>query len=115
MLKTNDPAGPNVPILVEATVQAALTISPNPVALQAVKVGETASRSIVVRGSKPLKVVAIEGTDADLTIEMPTTAAQNHVLTVKFKPTAAGDFKRSLTIKTDLGTETVVVTGTAAP
>jgi hypothetical protein len=115
LLKTNDPASPHVPILVEATVQAALTVMPNPLALPATKVGELTSRNVVVRGSKPVKILAIEGLDADLTVEIPTNAAQNHVLVVKCKPSQAGEFKRTLTIKTDLGTEAIVVTGTANP
>ncbi len=41
-LKTNDPASPLVPILVEANIQASLSVAPNPVNLGNLKVGEAA-------------------------------------------------------------------------
>jgi len=114
-LKTNDPASPHVPILVEATVQAALTVIPNPLNVQALKVGEMTTQRIVVRGSKPFKILSVEGTDADVNVDVPGVAAQNHVVTVKCRPSQAGDFRRQLLIKTDLGVETVQVVGTAVP
>src|SRR5579859_4442376 len=61
MLKTNDPASPLVPVLVEATVQAALSVVPNSLNMQALKVGDTATQRVVVRGSKPFKILSIEG------------------------------------------------------
>jgi hypothetical protein len=115
LLKTNDPASPHVPILVEATIQAALTISPNPLNMDGLKVGEVTTKRIVVRGAKPFKIVSVEGTDADLSVEVPGTLAQTHVLTVQCKLAKAGEMKRTLQIKTDLGTESVVVAGTAQP
>lgn len=115
MLKTNDPASPHVPILVEATVQAALSVRPNALSMQGAKVGDVTTQRIVVFGSKPFKILAVEGTDADLTVDLPAVEAQNHVITVKWKPSQAGELKRTLTIKTDMGTETVTVSGAANP
>jgi hypothetical protein len=115
VLKTNDPAGAHVPVLVEATIQAALSVAPNTVNMQALKVGDTATQRIVVRGNKPFKITSIKGTDADLSVEAPTTAAQNHILTVKCRPSQAGEFSRKLQIETELGTETVTIMGTVNP
>lgn len=109
LLKTNDPTSPTMPLVVVGTIQAALSVQPNPVNLGTVKVGDQASKKVVVRGTKPFKVLAIEGAGEDLTAELPTHAAAVHIVTVKFKAAAAGDVRRQLTVKTDLGT------GAAAP
>src|SRR5262249_57797012 len=47
-LKTNDPASPLVPLLVEGTVQAPLTLSPPTVALGHVKVGSATSQRVMI-------------------------------------------------------------------
>jgi hypothetical protein len=115
MLKTNDPASPHVPVLVEATVQAALTVVPNPLNMQVLKVGDTAAQRIVVRGSKPFKIIAVKGTDAELSLEVPAGVAQTHILTVKCQPSQPGDFRRQLQLETELGNETITVIGAVNP
>src|SRR5262249_15758284 len=72
-LKTNDPASPLVPVLVEAVVQAAVSVSPATLGLGAVKAGETLTRRVVLRGSRPFVVRAVEGAEAgDLGTEAGT-------------------------------------------
>lgn len=117
-LKTNDPASPLVPLLVEATIQAPLSVTPDPVKLGALKVGEAKTQRVVVRGSKPFRILAIDGLGEGLTAEFPPEAAAAHVVTVKCQPGKEGEFKRQLTIKTDLDKDaqvTLTVQGAAAP
>src|SRR5262249_60707057 len=80
--------------------------------------GET-ERRVVARGAQPFKVPAIEGGDEELTVKDSTDEAkQVHVLTVKIKPTTAGDLKRKIKVKTDLKEEGEVdfnVTATITP
>lgn len=102
LLQTNDPGSPSLPALIEATIQAPLSVAPNPVALGSLKPGEEVSRRVLVRGSKAFKILAIEGAGEDVTIEFPPASALVQVVTVKWKPAAAGDFKRDLKVKTDL-------------
>lgn len=118
LLKTNDPASPHVPMLVEANVQAGLTVAPGAVNLGNPKVGETVTRRVVVTGSKPFRITGIEGASDGIETELPATAASRQILTIKCQPSQAGVFKKMLRIKTDLGTEapvTVTVEGTAEP
>jgi hypothetical protein len=118
-LKTNDPASPLVPVLVEAAVQSAVTVSPDKLALGNVKAGEELTRRVVVRGNQPFHVVEVEGLVDGVSLGAELTAADAPVQTVtfKFKPTQPGEFRRDLRIKTSLGDGPVVVTleGTAAP
>jgi hypothetical protein len=119
LLQTNDPASKSVPILVEATVQAPLSVSPSSHNLGTVKAGDPLTRRVTVQGSKPFRVLSIEGLGEGVTLGAELAAAAAPVQTVTFKChfDKAGDFKRELKIKTDLQEAPVVVTieGTAAP
>jgi hypothetical protein len=118
-LKTNDPASPLVPLLVEATVQAAVTVSPPTLSLGTVKTGEVLTRRVVVRGSRPFQVLGVDGAGEGITVEGGPggTAQAVQIVTFKCQFPKAGDFKRELKIKTDLQDPPVKVTveGTASP
>lgn len=102
LLQTNDPGSPSLPVLVEATIQAPLSVAPNPVALGSLKAGEEVSRRVLVRGSKPFRILSVENAGDEVTVEYQANAALVQVVTVKWKPTAAGDLKRELKVKSDL-------------
>jgi hypothetical protein len=103
-LKTNDSASPLVPVLVEATVQAPLSVVPATLNFETVKVGDPpAAKRVVVRGSKPFRIVGIDGLGDGIEADLPTATLPVQILTIRCKPEQAGDLKRQLTIKTDLG------------
>jgi hypothetical protein len=117
-LKTNDPAGPLVPILVEANVQASLSVAPNPVSLGTLKVGEALTKLVIVRASRPFKVAAVEGQGDGLTAELPSASQTAQIVKIKWQPVKSGAVKRQLKIKTDLVDETSIpltVEGLADP
>jgi Protein of unknown function (DUF1573) len=101
-LKTSDPATPLVPILVEANIQATLAVAPNPVQLGNLKIGESITRLVLVRGPRPFHVTAVEGGQNGVTVELPAAATPVQVLKVKCQPTSAGDLHQQLRIKTDV-------------
>lgn len=117
-LKTNDPATPQVPIAMEAVVQAPLTVSPEVLAGISLKVGEGQTRRVVVRGNRPFRILSVDGLGEGVTVvnPLPSAAATVQIVTFKYQPTEAGEFKRQLQIKTDLQDEavTVKVDGTVA-
>jgi hypothetical protein len=118
LLKTNDPASPLVPILVEGTVQASLTVSPGTLPLGTLRVGESVAKRVIVRGSKPFRVVAVEGADNGLTAELPAVASPVQFVLLKYQAAQAGTLHKQLQIKTDLAGEgpvTVLVEGTVEP
>ena len=118
-LKTNDPASPLVPVLVEATVGSELTVSPSTLNLGAFKPDSPLTRRVIVKGSKPFRVLSVEGTGDGIELGAAPSAEASAVQTVTFKcqPTRPGEFRRVLKIKTTLQDDPVPLTieGTALP
>jgi hypothetical protein len=103
-LKTNDPNSPLVPIVVEATIQAPVVVTPNALNLGGVKVGEALTRRVVVRGTKAFKVLGVDGLGNGLELGNQLTTDEAAVQTIVFKCQVdkAGDFKREVKIRTSL-------------
>jgi hypothetical protein len=117
-LKTNDPAGAPVPVLVEANVQTPLTVSPSTLGLGAVKVNAALTRRVVLRGARAFRVLSVEGTGNGIEpAALPAAEAVVQTVTFKCQFAEAGPFKRQVQIKTSLQEAPVVVTieGTATP
>jgi hypothetical protein len=115
-LKTNDPTSPLVPVLVEANVQAALTVLPETLALGTVKVGDTVIKRVQVRGTKPFRVVSVAGAGKEIKSEVASADPKTvQIVTLRYQVAEAGEFHRELKIKTDLQEAPVTVTieGTA--
>ncbi len=102
VLKTNDPASPLVPVLVEAMIQAPLTVKPSLLKLGSPKVGETVSRRVNVIGGKPFRIVAIDGLGDGIQAEIPPVPAPVQTVTFVYRPAQAGTLRRQFHIKTDL-------------
>jgi hypothetical protein len=118
MLKTNDPNSPVVPVHVEATVQADLTVAPEIINLGKIKAGESLTKLVYVRGASPFHVVTVEGQGDGVVAEAPTAAAQVQIIKIKYEAGKSGEFKKQLKIKTDLGREEpliVTLQGTIEP
>ncbi len=111
-LRTNDPATPLISVLVEANVEASLTVSPSPLPLGAAKVGETLTRRVVVKGQKPFRVVAVDGMGDGLSLgaELSAQALPVQTITFKVQPGRAGEFRRQLRIRTDMQTTAIPLT-----
>jgi uncharacterized protein DUF1573 len=110
LLKTNDAASPMISFYVVGTIKTSLSIAPNPVNLGSLKVGETQSTKVVVSGSRPFRIVAIEGLDDALTMPLPDRQTTTHILDLRVQPRAAGDLRKQITIRTDLDNEAATVT-----
>jgi hypothetical protein len=115
-LRTNDPASKLVAVLVEANVQMALTVSPSALKLGVVKVDTVYTQRVLVRGSEPFRILAVEGTGDGIELGAPFgAAAASQIVTFRCQPGKPGDFKRQLKIKTSLQDAPAIVTveGTA--
>jgi hypothetical protein len=106
-LQTNDPNSPVIPISVTANVQAAVTLAPAVLNLGRVKPGETVSRVVLIRSSKPFKVTGATASRPELAIaNTPETPGPFHRLTLTLKaPETAGPFHATLDVSTDLANE----------
>jgi hypothetical protein len=112
-LQTNDPASQLVPVLVEATVQATLTASPDALKVPDLPVGQEMTRKVMVRGARPFRILAVDGGGDGVSVATPLPSPQpqvQHALLLRCQPGKAGEFKRELKVKTDLQEAPVTVT-----
>ena len=117
ILKTNDPQAPVITFHIAGAVRASLNVAPNPVNLGSLKVGEEQSTKIVVSGSRPFRIVAIDGLGDGVTIPLSDRTAATHILDLRVQPRVAGGLRKQITVRTDLDNEaaTITVEGAVAP
>jgi hypothetical protein len=108
-LKTNDPQSPVLTVEVSGNVQASLAVLPSSVNFGALKLGQSESRKVIVRGSRAFRIASVEGAGGGVTTDLPQSVSASHVIEVRCQPTKAGRFERQLRIRTDQG-ETVTLT-----
>jgi len=104
-LQTNNPAIPRLRVPVTVEVEAALSVSPNTVALGDVKAGAESDRKVIIRGIKPFRITGITGTDDQIRVREANAESKTvHVLTVTLSPRDPGDLSRLIRVQTDLKT-----------
>jgi hypothetical protein len=102
-LKTNNASMPRIRVPLTVEIDAPLNVSSVAVTLGSVKPGAETERKIIVRGNNPFRITKVEGTDDQLTVSDSTPGSKAvHVLTLTFKPKAAGELNRKLKVLTDL-------------
>jgi hypothetical protein len=106
-----------VPLLVEATVQTALTVSPSYLGLGTVQLNAPLIRRVQVRGAQPFRVLGVDGLGDGVALGAPLSTTESSVQTVTFRCefTSAGAVKRELKLRTSLQDAPVVVTIDAMP
>jgi hypothetical protein len=114
---TNDPESPNITIQVTGQIRGDLTATPSFLALGRVSSAGGAEGRFLVRGSKPFRIVSVEGQgDGFKLFTSDASAKPIHVLTVSYHPeegTSRGDLRRDFRVVTDLpGEAPVEVTAT---
>jgi Protein of unknown function (DUF1573) len=103
---TNDGQLARIPIDVEGKVEAEVTVSPSPLVFGEVKSGDTVTKPVVVRGSRPFRITEIECDDC-FQVQTPKEAKTYHLLRVTFNPHKVGSVAGRIHIKTDLGADAV--------
>jgi hypothetical protein len=103
-LRTNDPTAPVVQVNVTGTVQAPVTLSTDVARFGKVKVGQTATLKVIVRGTGGTRfVVQPVAEDADgVSVETFSAAGPVQVVTVTFRPTQPGAVRKDVTLQTSL-------------
>ncbi|HXG12442.1 MAG TPA: DUF1573 domain-containing protein [Gemmataceae bacterium] len=105
-LQTNNPAVPRIRVPLTVEIDSPLSVSPATVSLGQIRLGTTAERKVIVRGTQPFRITAVEGTDKQLTVRDSTADRKPvHVLTITFRPDRPGNLDRTLRVRTDLEDE----------
>lgn len=98
---TDDPNSPQVPLLVEASVEADVMVTPSVVSLGVMKPGEAKQFNVVLKGKHPFQIEKIE-CDSEtglFKVRLPQNAAQVHVLPMTITaPEKAGSIQEEFTI-----------------
>jgi hypothetical protein len=104
ILVTDDPRATQIPMDVEGRVVAAVTVSPQLLALGSVLSGGSVTKNVVVRANREFSITGVHCADGCLTCEPTTAPAKVHILPVTFQAGPnAGKVERQLRISTDLG------------
>jgi hypothetical protein len=102
-LKTNNPGMSQIRVPLTVEIESALSISPETITLNPVKVKTESERRVIVRGVKPFKITKVIGADDQVIVHDNTLQAKPvHVLTVKVKAAQPGELNRTLRVFTDL-------------
>lgn len=117
VLKTNDPAAPVLTFQIVGNVQAGLAVSPGSINVRELKVGETQTKKVFVRGARPFRILAVDGQGDGIKVDVPNRLDSTQVLTIHIAPTKAGAFRKQLLIRTDLDGDSMplVIEGTIEP
>ena len=100
-LITDDQNSPQVPLLVEAAVEADVTVTPAIVSLGLLKPGESKQFNIVIKGRQPIQIdkVECESENGLFKVRLPQAAAQVHSLPMTITaPDKPGDLSEEFTI-----------------
>ena len=102
VLKTNDPASPILTVAVAGMVQSPLAIVQGAIVkLDTVAVGQESVRNVMIRATKPFRIVKVDGEGDGLTVKYDPVMLPIQKVTITFKPTQSGVLQRKLTIHTD--------------
>jgi hypothetical protein len=98
---TDDQNSPQVPLLVEATVEADVMVTPSIVSLGVMKPGEAKQFNVVVKGKQPFQIDKIEcDSEAGIfKVRLPQSAALVHVLPMTITaPEKSGNIVEEFTV-----------------
>jgi hypothetical protein len=108
VIETTEKAAGTFSVDIEGRIVSELSVSPASIFLGALKPGDVVTKSVVVKGKKPFKIVSMECKDGKdcFQFKVPEDARPLHVIPVTF---TAGDTPGKVTgkiaIKTDRGTD----------
>lgn len=111
LLVTTDPNNPQIPVLVEASVEPEFVVSPDIVSFGNLAPGERKTINIVVRGKRPFAIEKIESEKTAGTFEtrIPTDTKQVHVLPLTLiAPKEAGAVSDEFSVTVTGGSEHVM-------
>lgn len=115
VLVTNDEQNPRIPIHVSGRVVPQLSVAPEPLVLDDVKLGQQVSKKFIVRGKKPFRIVSIQ-CDEDcfqFNVGREESPSERHVVEIVFNANKdVGNVKQLIHITTDMG-QTLAATLTA--
>lgn len=109
-LITDDQNSPQVPLLVEANIEADVTVTPAVVSLGVLKPGEAKQFNVVIKGKQPIQIEKIEceSDNGIFKVRLPQNAAQVHVLPMTITaPEKPGSITEEFTVTVNGRSQTI--------
>lgn len=109
-LNTNDPTVPQIRIGLRAAIQGPIEVSTPRIVFPKIKVGETSSYRVIVRGNGvgAFTIDALADQGDGVSVQSIGTASPVHTIVVSIAPTKPGPFRIELKLKTSLKNDVVV-------
>jgi hypothetical protein len=110
MLTTNDQGNAQIPLLVEGRVLPGVVVTPSPLILGQVRSGQQVTTQVIVKGSKPFRILGITANDESLKFsrEKDEAAKTIHFVPVTFTAgNDQGNVAKAFRIQTDIGSPEV--------
>ncbi|MBM4000420.1 MAG: DUF1573 domain-containing protein [Planctomycetes bacterium] len=108
-LVSNDGYRESIPLAVEGRVRSALTVSPTPLVLGSVGVGDEVTKKILVRGKTPFKVVSVASDVEGFRFDVDSESEKaTHFIPMTFRAAKSGKIAVVIRIETNLGGSCVV-------
>lgn len=101
VLETDDASNPNIPVLVDATIEHDLKVVPEDVKFGTVKVGSPKMTQFVVQGRKPFRIEKVEcDSDRDwFSVALTPLDKTTHVVQITMTaPDQPGEFRENMTV-----------------
>jgi hypothetical protein len=115
MLITSEGQSVQMPLAIEGRVVSNLTVSPSTLVMGTVQPGQSVSKPLVIKGTRPFKVTSVTCDDKSFKFAKVASESKNvHVYTVTFVAgTTEGKVTKAIRITTDLGQTTAEVSAYA--
>ena len=102
LLETNDPASPELEIPIDGSIQPAIMLTPSTLSLGRVALGQSVTRTLIVRGNEPFRVKEVTADTPDVRVVFnPAKEARLHMVKLRFEPTTAGEREATVVVVTD--------------
>jgi hypothetical protein len=115
MLLTSEGQSVQMPLAIEGRIISNLTVSPSTLVMGTVQPGQTVSKPLVIKGTRPFNVTTVSCDDKSFTFTKVKSESKNvHIYTVTFVAgKTEGKVTKSIHIATDLGQTTAEVSAYA--
>lgn len=104
VIVTNDSQSSRIPLAVEGRVVSDLSVTPASLFLGDLAKGQTVTKKLIVRGSKPFKILEMNCDDDCFDFAVSDELKPIHVVEVTFSSDQVGKVEKVIHIKTDRGT-----------
>lgn len=106
-LLTNDEQSPSIPISVAANIQGAVSVTPSIINFGGVRPGESVSKTVLVRSSRPFTITKLAASEDELqTADIADKPSPLHQVKLTFRaPRQNGPHHATVTIETDIKDE----------